>query len=124
MRVMSILYNRMSLISLVLLITLTAAESPFPENVSDFVLENAWARGIILVFHRWPDEKEKTAILEKTSVAGLEKTTELPRFKAWIFAWPEWQQGKKALEVCNNLADNTSLEYCEPDYYLATADGK
>ena len=36
----------MSLISLVLLITLTAADSPFPENVSDFDLENAWARGI------------------------------------------------------------------------------
>ena len=124
MRVMSILYNRMSLISLVLLITLTAAESSFPENVSDIDPENAWARGIILVFQRWPDEKEKTAILEKTSVAGLEKTTELPRFKAWIFTWPEWQKGVTALSVCDSLVDIPPVEYCEPDYYLVPADGK
>ena len=131
MRVMSILYNRMSLISLVLLITLTAAESSFPENVSDFDPENAWARGIILVFQRWPDEKEKTAILEKTSVAGLEKTTELPRFKAWIFTWPEWQkgvtalsEGVTALSMCDSLVDIPPVEYCEPDYYLVPADGK
>ena len=116
---------RKSFVSLVLLMPLAAvAQFPLPENLPDSGLENPRAKGIILIFQRWPGEQEKAGILEKTKAAGLEKTTELPRFKAWIFAWPEWQTGAAALEVCGSLAANSSLEYCEPDFYLAPADGK
>ena len=114
-----------SFISLVLLIPLAAvAQSPLPENLPGSSLENPRAKGIILVFQHWPDEQEKAVILEKTKAAGLEKTMEFPRFKAWIFAWPEAQTGATAVEVCGSLAANSSLEYCEPDFYLAPADAK
>ena len=92
-----------------------------PEAPPTFDLENPQAKGIILSFYHWPDEEEKTLILEKTTAAGLKKTIELTRFKSWIFAWLEWKNAIKALEVCNSLTDISSLDYCEPDYLLGPA---
>ena len=95
-----------------------ASETKEPEAVPHLNRENPQANGIILAFYHWPDEEEKTLILEKTTAAGLKKTNELPQFKAWIFEWPELQKGIKALKVCDALPDISSLEYCEPDYLL------
>ena len=92
------------------------------ENPPKFDPDDPRAKGVILVFYHWPDEEEKTAILEKTGSAGLKKTTEIALFKAWIFAWPQWKKGINAGEVCESLADIPSLEYCEPDYLLGPAD--
>ena len=96
-------------------------ETKESEAIPDFNPGNSRARGIILGFYHWPDEEEKTLILERTAAAGLKKTIELPLFKSWIFEWPELEMGIKAIEVCDSLSDIPSLEYCEPDYLLGPA---
>lgn len=84
--------------------------------------ENPQAGGIILSFHHWPDEDETAAILQKTTAAGLNKVREIERFKAWVFEWPELQEGREAQEVCDSLPELFSLAYCEPDYVLGPAE--
>ena len=83
--------------------------------------ENPQASGILLSFHRWPDEEEAEALLQKTTAAGLNKTAEIERFKAWVFEWPEWREGREAQEICDSLPQLSSLAYCEPDYVLGPA---
>ena len=80
--------------------------------------ENPKAGGIILSFHRWPDEEEAAALLQKTTAAGLNETKKIERFKAWVFEWPELREGREAQEVCDSLPQISSLAYCEPDYLL------
>ena len=94
-----------------------------PEPLPQFDPENPLAIGIILAFHRWPDDDEQTIILEKTAEAGLTKTEEIPRFKIWLFEWGEWQKGETAEEFCRSLPELSSLEYCEPDSLLGPATG-
>ena len=90
-------------------------------DVPTFDRENPRASGIILTFHRWPDEQETAIILQKTTGAGLKKTKELERFKAWVFGWPEMRTGLKVQKVCNSLPELPCLKYCEPDYLLGPA---
>ena len=90
-------------------------------DVPAFDRENLKARGIILSFHRWPDEEETAAILQKTTAAGLNKMREIERFKVWVFEWPELREGREAQEVCDSLPQLSSLEYCEPDHLLGPA---
>ncbi len=99
------------------------AETRYPEPLPEFDPDNPLAIGIILAFHRWPAEEERTIILEKTTEAGLTKTDEIPRFKIWLFAWDDWQKAETAEKVCNSLTDIPSLEYCEPDSLLGPATG-
>lgn len=94
-----------------------------PEPLPEFDPDNPLAIGIILVFHRWPDEDEQRIILEKTKEAGLTKTDEIARFKMWLFTWGEWQKGETAEEFCRSLPELASLEYCEPDSLLGPAAG-
>lgn len=93
------------------------------ESLPEFDPDNPLAIGIILVFHRWPDEDEQRVILEKTAEAGLTKTDEIARFKMWLFEWGEWQKGETAGEFCRSLPELSSLEYCEPDSLLGPAAG-
>lgn len=93
------------------------------ESLPEFDPDNPQAIGIILVFHRWPDEDEQRIILEKTKEAGLTKTDEISRFKMWLFQWGEWQKGETAEEFCRSLPELSSLEYCEPDSLLGPATG-
>lgn len=93
------------------------------ESLPEFDPDNPQAIGIILVFHRWPDEDERRIILEKTKEAGLTKTDEIARFKMWLFQWDEWQKGETAEEFCRSLPELSSLEYCEPDSLLGPAAG-
>lgn len=102
---------------------LAVAETQYPEPLPEFDPDNPLAIGIILAFHRWPDEEERTIILEKTREAGLTKTEEIPRFKIWLFAWDDWQKAATAEKVCRSLQDLTSLDYCEPDSLLGPATG-
>ncbi|MCY4389538.1 MAG: hypothetical protein OXC18_20775 [Desulfurellaceae bacterium] len=91
-------------------------------DVPVFDRDNPKAGGIILSFHHWPDEKEAAAILRKTTAAGLNKTKEFERFKAWVFEWPELREGREAQEMCDSLPELPSLERCEPDYVLGPAE--
>lgn len=93
------------------------------ESLPEFDPDNPQAIGIILVFHRWPDEDEQRIILERTKEAGLTKTGEIPRFKMWLFQWDEWQKGETAEEFCRSLPELSSIEYCEPDSLLGPAAG-
>ena len=93
------------------------------EALPEFDPDNPLAIGIILVFHRRPDEDERRIILEKTKEAGLTKTGEIARFKMWLFQWGEWQKGETAEEFCRSLPELSSLEYCEPDSLLGPATG-
>ena len=99
------------------------AETKTPEPLPEFDPDNPLAIGIILAFHRWPDEDEQRIILEKTREAGLTKTEEIPRFKIWLFEWDEWRKAATAEKVCRSLPDLSSLEYCEPDSLLGPATG-
>jgi len=94
-----------------------------PEPLPEFDPDNPQAIGIILAFHRWPEDAEQKIILEKTRDAGLTKTDEIPRFKIWLFQWGEWRKAAEAEKVCRSLRDLTSLEYCEPDSLLGPATG-
>ena len=94
-----------------------------PEPLPEFDPDNPQAIGIILAFHRWPDEDEQIIILGKTRDAGLTKTEEIPRFKIWLFQWGEWRKAAMAEKVCRTLWDISSLEYCEPDSLLGPATG-
>ena len=94
-----------------------------PKPLPEFDPDNPQAIGIILVFHHWPDQEERTIILEKTAEAGLTKTDEIPRFKMWLFQWDEWKKGKTAEKFCRSLPELSSLEYCEPDSLLGPATG-
>ena len=93
------------------------------EALPEFDPDNPLAIGIILVFHRWPDEDEQRIILERTKEEGLAKTDEIARFKMWLFKWSEWQKGETAEEFCRSLPELSSLEYCEPDSLLGPAAG-
>lgn len=99
----------------------TVVETKYPEPLPEFDPDNPLAIGIILAFHRWPDEDERTIILEKTTEAGLSKTEEIPRFKIWLFEWNDWQKAAAAEKFCRSLRDLSSLEYCEPDSLLGPA---
>jgi hypothetical protein len=90
-------------------------------DVPAFDREKPQANGIILTFHRWPNKKETAVILQKTTGAGLQKTEEFERFKAWVFEWPELREGMKAQKICNSLPELSSLDYCEPDFLLGPA---
>ena len=94
-----------------------------PEPLPEFDPDNPQAIGIILGFHRWPDEDERRIILEKTTEAGLTKTDEIPRFKIWLFQWGEWRKAAEAEKVCRTLQELSSLDYCEPDSLLGPATG-
>ena len=99
------------------------AETKIPEPLPEFDPDNPLAIGIILAFHRWPDEDEQRIILEKTREAGLTKTKEIPRFKIWLFEWDEWRKAATAEKVCRSLPDLSFVEYCEPDSLLGPAAG-
>ena len=92
-----------------------------PEPLPEFDPDNPLAIGIILGFHRWPDEEERKIILEKTTEAGLTKTEEIPRFKIWLFEWDEWRKAKTAEKFCRTLPELSSLDYCESDSLLGPA---
>ena len=94
-----------------------------PEPLPEFDPDNPQAIGIILVFHRWPDDEDKRIILEKAAAAGLTKTDEISRFKMWLFKWNEWKKAAEAEKFCRSLPDLSSLEYCEPDSLLDPAAG-
>ena len=99
------------------------AETKIPEPLPEFDPDNPLAIGIILAFHRWPDEDEQRSILEKTTKARLTKTEEIPRFKIWLFEWDEWRKAATAEKVCRSLRDLSFVEYCEPDSLLGPATG-
>ncbi len=92
-----------------------------PADVPTSDREKPQANGIIPTLQRWPDEQETTIILQKTTGAGLKKTKEFERFRAWVFGWPELRKGMKTQKVCNSLPEFSSLDYCEPDFLLGPA---
>ena len=85
------------------------AETKTPEPLPEFDPDNPLAIGIILAFHRWPDEDEQRIILEKTREAGLTKTEEIPRFKIWLFEWDEWRKAAAAEEGLSQPAGSFLL---------------
>ncbi len=99
------------------------AETKTPEPLPEFDPDHPQAKGIILAFHRWPDEDERRIILEKTAAAGLTKTEEIPRFKIWLFEWGEWRKAAAAEKICRSLQDLSPVDYCEPDSLLGPAAG-
>ena len=98
----------------------TSPKEP-PESIPAFDKDNPQAKGVILSFHRWPNEEEKALLLKKLTKAGLKKKLEIKRFKTWIFEWPEWHKGKKAIRLCKKISDLPFLEYCEPNFLLGPA---
>ena len=84
------------------------------------------AKGLTLTFGDWPpDGVDTDPLLRKLHSAGLKAARKLPRFRVWVFEWDEWQEGRRAENLCIELLvdDRTSslLESCEPDYLLHPA---
>ena len=91
------------------------------EIPSGFDPGSSKAKGLILTFEDWPPDGEDTdPLLRKLHSAGLKVTRKFPRFRVWVFEWDEWQEGRRAENLCIELLldDRTSslLESCEPDY--------
>ena len=95
---------------------LKAKKRKNPYSPSEFTKDKPQAKGIILTFHRWPNKRETALILRKLRRTGLKKTSEIKRFKVWIFEWQKWKNGKKAKKICKTLSKLSILKYCEPDY--------
>ena len=88
------------------------------EPTSEFNKKTPQAKGVILKFHNWPNENDKTLILTKLTQVGLTRKSEIQRFKIWIFEWSEQSEAEKAKNICKNLSHSFSLIYCKPDYLV------
>ena len=98
--------------------------SSIPQYITNSSYQNQalQAMGVILKFHHWPDEQEKTLILQKIETANLKLKRESSLFKTWVFEWEERKSAKIAKQVCSSLPSQlSSLDYCEPDYIHAPA---
>ena len=96
------------------------------EIPSGFELGSSKAKGLILTFNDWPPDGVDTApLLRNLHSAGLKAVRKLPRFRVWVFEWDEWQEGRRAENLCIELVldDRTSSLFasCEPDYLLHPA---
>ena len=97
----------------------TPVEKPENVSVSQEPQNEMMTQGIILAFHEWPDEQEKTLILQATEKAGLKKTKEELSFsKVWFFRWTddELRHVIEAHGICMEISTNSSLKYCRPEY--------
>ena len=88
--------------------------------------DSSKAKGLILTFEDWPpDGVDTDLLLRKLQSTGLKMTRKFPRFRVWLFEWDEWQEGRRAENLCIELLsdDRTSslFENCEPDYLLHPA---
>ena len=99
--------------------TLTGTPKITKYSLPDSNVDNPQAKGLILAFNKWPDDEEKAVILKKMTTAGLEKKTEIQRFKVWIFEWPKLHEGAEAQKLCKELSNLSSLKHCEPDYTVS-----
>ena len=98
------------------------AHKPAKYFLPNFNVDSPEAKGLILKFHRWPNEKEKVVILEKIKKAGLKKGVEVQRFKIWTFEWGDkWHKGAEVQKLCEKFSGISSLKYCEPDYIVSPA---
>ena len=96
------------------------------EIPSGFDPGSSKAKGLILTFEDWPpDGVETDRLLQKLHSAGLKAARKFPRFRVWVFEWDDWQEGRRAENLCIELLldDRTSslFESCEPDYLLHPA---
>ena len=80
------------------------------------------AKGIILKFRNWPIAQETKLIITNLEKAGFKKTIEIERFKTWVFEGSEsTNKIPKIKQLCKQLLSVSSLESCEPDYFVNTA---
>ena len=96
------------------------------EIPSELDSDSSKAKGLILTFEDWPpDGADTDPLLQKLHSAGLKAVRKLPRLRVWVFEWDEWQEGRRAENLCMELLadDRTSslFESCEPDYLLHPA---
>ena len=74
------------------------------EIPSGFDPGSSKAKGLILTFNDWPPDGVDTAPLLRTlHSAGLKAVRKLPRFRVWVFEWVEWQEGRRAENLCIEL---------------------
>ena len=92
----------------------TGTQIASPDSESDLV------DGIILKFHGWPDDKEKTSIENHLKKLGLESAEQLKRLNTWIFSWSKPDKLLKAKAACHSLSGFQSLKLCEPKYAVTT----
>ena len=115
--------------TLVIVVALSVFFSTGPladEIPSGFGPGSSKAKGLMLTFEEWPlDDVNTDPLLRKLHSAGLKATRKFPRFRVWVFEWDEWQEGRRAENLCIELLveDRTSslFESCEPDYLLHPA---
>ena len=107
---------------LIFLITASFYVYPKPavntkSEVRSVAQKNSQAKGVIITFHTWPSETEKSSLLGVLQVAKLTKKVEIERFKAWVYEWNQLVDESSALKVCNDLLrlNISSVKYCEPD---------
>ena len=78
--------------------------------------------GLILSFHREPDEEETAIILQKATEEGLKRIKVSSFLKMWIFKWDKPKSLMIAELICLNFPKTPSLKHCEPNYPGQTAD--
>ena len=94
------------------------------DTIPDFDANNPPAKGVILGFHRWPDEREEAVLLATLTGAGLEPGEEFERFRVRVFDWPEWRDAERAAALCAEILSLAlpSLDYCEANALVGPAD--
>ena len=78
------------------------------------------AKGIILKFRNWPNAQGTDLIIIILEKAGFKKTIEIERFKTWVFEGSELNKIPEIKQLCKQLLSVSSLESCEPDYFVDT----
>ena len=74
------------------------------EIPSGFGQGSSKAKGLILTFEDWPpDGVDTDPLLQKLHSAGLKAARKFPRFRVWVFEWDEWQEGRRAENLCIEL---------------------
>ena len=74
------------------------------EIPSELDSDSSKAKGLILTFEDWPpDGADTDPLLQKLHSAGLKTARKFPRFRVWVFEWDEWQEGRRAENLCIEL---------------------
>ena len=75
-------------------------------------------KGVMITFVTYPvAEAQKKSLVDKLGKEGLQKDTEIKRFKMWIYNWKNVQEGMKAEMLCKELLAFSFVEDCSANAY-------
>ena len=90
-------------------------ESIKPQN--QIHSDHPQTKGIILHFHRWPNDAEEKTIKDWARQVGLKmQPKKFKRFTVWAFEWKDINKSTTEKSACKSFPNNSLIKSCEPDY--------